>query len=306
MKYALCVGINDYPGYDSDLEKCINDAKNWGKFFTSIGFSVEYIFNSNATLQKVTDKLKAMIVASESGDHLVFQYSGHGSYQLDLNDDEADGWDEVICLYDADWVDDDFRDILNTVPKDVSMTIILDCCFGGTGTRVRVKHKKKFRPPKTKAPEGMGRRKGFLMLADEDMPEVVMSACGEDEVSYEDENGGVFTTHALEILRHQYSDYFNFSEDIQDVLPTREYPQTPQVEGSTINKAKIMFVDKEDSQPAPEPDPIPTPDPEPEPDPEPAPEPEPSVLDWCGFRRMRKWLLIRKRNRMKRSKNGKR
>lgn len=27
---ALCTGINDYPGTDSDLAGCVNDAADWG------------------------------------------------------------------------------------------------------------------------------------------------------------------------------------------------------------------------------------------------------------------------------------
>ena len=29
-KKALCIGINDYPGTDSDLQGCVNDATDWG------------------------------------------------------------------------------------------------------------------------------------------------------------------------------------------------------------------------------------------------------------------------------------
>ena len=28
-KLALCIGINDYPGTDSDLSGCVNDANDW-------------------------------------------------------------------------------------------------------------------------------------------------------------------------------------------------------------------------------------------------------------------------------------
>ena len=28
---ALCVGINDYPGNESDLRGCVNDARAWAE-----------------------------------------------------------------------------------------------------------------------------------------------------------------------------------------------------------------------------------------------------------------------------------
>ncbi len=30
-KRALCVGINDYPGTNSDLSGCVNDAEDWAQ-----------------------------------------------------------------------------------------------------------------------------------------------------------------------------------------------------------------------------------------------------------------------------------
>jgi hypothetical protein len=218
---------------------------------------------------------------------LVFFYSGHGSYALDLDGDETDGWDEVICLYDEDFLDDDFRKILNKIPTGVSMTIILDCCFGGTGTRFvsTDKFKKKFRPPKGDIPKTAKRRKSFL--ADESMPEILLSACSDNEYSYEDENGGVFTRIAINILNSSYPmTYVKFKEVIDKRLPTRDYPQTPQLEGSVANKGKTMFGYA--AEPEPEP---PTPDPEPEPDTEP----------WCTcFRAMKKYYLKLKRKFKKR------
>ena len=37
---------------------------------------------------------------SESGDSLVFYFSGHGLRQPDFNNDERDGFDETICPVD--------------------------------------------------------------------------------------------------------------------------------------------------------------------------------------------------------------
>ena len=34
-KFALCIGINDYPGTGSDLSGCVNDANDWGKILAA-------------------------------------------------------------------------------------------------------------------------------------------------------------------------------------------------------------------------------------------------------------------------------
>ena len=33
-KKALCIGINDYPGTQNDLNGCVNDARDWAAALT--------------------------------------------------------------------------------------------------------------------------------------------------------------------------------------------------------------------------------------------------------------------------------
>jgi len=49
------------------------------------------------------------------GPTLIVWYSGHGTYVKDRGGDEADGYDEAICLYDGNLVDDDLNYILRTI-----------------------------------------------------------------------------------------------------------------------------------------------------------------------------------------------
>jgi hypothetical protein len=41
MRYALCIGLNDYPGTGSDLAGCVNDANDWAEELTKREFDVE-------------------------------------------------------------------------------------------------------------------------------------------------------------------------------------------------------------------------------------------------------------------------
>lgn len=72
-----------------------------------------------------------------SGDSLVFHFSGHGSQQLDTNNDEVDGFDETLCPLDYETngmiVDDDINDIMVRPLKDgVKFHAIIDACHSGT------------------------------------------------------------------------------------------------------------------------------------------------------------------------------
>lgn len=144
MKKALLVGINRYPDRDDWLEGCINDVKLMYKV-TKEKFdftSHEVIINKEATRSGIIRGLKKLLLGNSPGDILLFHYSGHGS-QVPVYDrtttNESDGLDEILCNYDIDWNepirDNDLGDLLGSVKKGVKITVILDCCFSGTGLR---------------------------------------------------------------------------------------------------------------------------------------------------------------------------
>ncbi len=54
----------------------------------------------------------------------------------DQNNEEWEGFDEVIVPYDHDWDkpfrDDDLRAIFEIFPAEVNFTFIADCCHSGS------------------------------------------------------------------------------------------------------------------------------------------------------------------------------
>lgn len=135
IKRALIVGIN-YLGTSHALRGCLNDAHNMHDLLTSKGFEIELCLEKDATTKGIKDALLRLIAGVQPGDVIVFHYSGHGS-QLPSSV-EADGWEEIICPIDLDWVnnvitDDTLRAIFNQVPNGVNTTVILDCCHSGSG-----------------------------------------------------------------------------------------------------------------------------------------------------------------------------
>jgi hypothetical protein len=104
------------------------------------------------------------------------------------------------------------------------------------------------------------------------MPEILLSGCSDSEYSYDAEfNGrpnGAMTALAIQVIKQNPSaTYRGFFAGLRALLPSDDYPQSPQLEGSDANKDRKLF----------EPltvEPGPTPEPTPEPIPEPVPEPE--------------------------------
>jgi hypothetical protein len=141
---ALLVGINDYPGTQNDLQGCVNDITNiydiLVKYFSFLPADIVMLSNSRARKSAIVDGLKSMLGSGKEGDTLVFHYSGHGSQVPDMEGDEPDGKDEVICPYDFDWSDgfikdDDMASLITGMRKGVRLEVILDSCHSGTGTR---------------------------------------------------------------------------------------------------------------------------------------------------------------------------
>jgi hypothetical protein len=134
---ALIVGIN-YVGTDYELNGCINDAYNMRNFVVERGCDNlivltdkdKYIPSKSNILVGLTSILKN----SNSGDVVVFYYSGHGSNVKDTNGDEVDGLDEVLVSVDFESISDDElnRVIKTNLKKDVSLFIMCDCCHSGT------------------------------------------------------------------------------------------------------------------------------------------------------------------------------
>ena len=141
---AILFGINDYESI-GDLSGCLNDVNNVRKLLMeTFGFpadSIQTFKDEKVTKEAIQDGFDWLVDGAAAGDRLVFHFSGHGSYTLSENDDEQT--DELLCLYGMDWndrnsylIDDDLGQMASRVARTgARLTIILDCCHSGTGTR---------------------------------------------------------------------------------------------------------------------------------------------------------------------------
>lgn len=265
MKKALCVGINNYPGTSNDLQGCVNDANDWSELLTGLGFETSQLLDSQATRQNVKIGLAGLVASTRENDVIIFTYSGHGTQVIDLNSDEGDTYDEAIYVYDGTVLDDDLRVIIDQVHPKASLVVISDSCFSGTVTRLVPEHTKPRFMPNQDVPPGRVVRQHFL-LPEANIPELLVSGCSDSEYSYDAEidgrYNGAMTAMALKVIRQDpQATYAAFYAGLRARLPSQDYPQTPQLEGSTAHKGTRLF------EPFPASDPGPTPEPEPNPNP---------------------------------------
>ena len=265
-KYALCVGINDYPGTNSDLKGCVNDANDWAEVFTQRGYrDVEVLLDGKATRAGMVDALQRLIAKGKDGDTLVFTFSGHGSWLPDQNGDEDDGRDEMLCPHDISQnqylLDDDLAEIFGRKLPGVSLFFISDSCHSGSVARAfaaplfpdaAASHPvPRLLPPEVflkdrrvldqaiavAAASGRGTKQAY--------PALLFSGCRDTEFSYDaafkGRPNGAFTRVAIEALKSNPGTPRDWHNAIRKHLPTGIHPQSPALFGSAKAKTGSMF-----------------------------------------------------------------
>ncbi|MCX6339086.1 MAG: caspase family protein [Candidatus Aureabacteria bacterium] len=263
-KRAVCVGINDYPGVENDLNGCVNDARAWAAVLIELfGFSpgdVRLILDGEATLRNILSALDELIGGGRSGDVLVFVYSGHGTWIPDTGvKDEVDGRDEALVPCEADFgrliLDDDLRSRLERIGPGTSFTFIADSCYSGTVTRLlpgRAREGKvRFYPPPLDLTREVGPssplKKRISNVSEGRMGEIFMSAARDDEPAAEDifegVSRGVFSYFAIKTLRESGPGitYEEWCARIRSSITGAGFSQSPQLEGPSRLKCRQVF-----------------------------------------------------------------
>ncbi|MCA0376834.1 MAG: caspase family protein [Gemmatimonadetes bacterium] len=216
---AVCIGIDSYP--TMPLDGCVNDSRNWAARLAAAGFEVTSLHNAKATRKAMLEALTTLIADSKRGDHLVYQYAGHGTQVDDLDGDEVDRLDEALVPYDyqrgALLIDDDiYRACAKLAERPgVTLTFFMDCCHSGSNTRAaplpRTGKKEKVRyltlsaddVRAYKAKRARTRGEAALPRVSERDPQpgvVSFAACLDHEFAYESNGHGDFTTKALALF----------------------------------------------------------------------------------------------------------
>ncbi|KAL3515530.1 hypothetical protein ACH5RR_022432 [Cinchona calisaya] len=89
------------------------------------------------TKNNIIRALEWLVKDVQSGDSLVFYFSGHGLRQIDFEGDETDGFDEAICPLDFETagliMDNDINKmIVDPLTEGVILHAIIDACHSGT------------------------------------------------------------------------------------------------------------------------------------------------------------------------------
>jgi hypothetical protein len=230
--------------------------------------------NANATHQAIKDTFRSHLIAQanawvdagkpDAAPMFLFHYSGHGSQALDESGLEPDGLDETIVPHDSradnvfdikDWelgllieeLTDPFTD------QDANVTIILDCCHSGSGTRefksnlaLARRCESDLRPqPTYRLANSVAKTRSVStsgwMLGTK---YVLLAGCHDREVAYEyaapqglkgSRNHGALTFFTIQELQkmspNRMLTYRELHERVRYQVNSRYKTQTPQCEG---------------------------------------------------------------------------
>lgn len=157
QKYALLIGISDYPQYNNPEASWAqihgtNDVQLLLPVLRGQGLKVSTLINEAATHKAIEDGFKGLANRVHEGDLVYIHLSGHGQAVEDVDGDEDDGWDEAFIPYDAErryqengyhgenhLLDDELNGYLNSIRRRVGETgivyVAIDACHAGSSYR---------------------------------------------------------------------------------------------------------------------------------------------------------------------------
>lgn len=243
-RYALCVGINDYPGTSSDLAGCVPDAQDFADVLGGRGFQTRLLVDSAATKAAIVDTLTELVATVGYGDTGIVTYSGHGTWVADVDGDEADRRDEALCPHDI-WTvgpltDDELHTIFAERRYGARLVMVSDSCHSGTVTRFAAplgdsQDRVRFLPPQSYDHNARAVAAGVRSVPRPSA--LLLAGCADTEYSYDavfaGKPNGAFTKVALDSLRAlpAGASMRDWHSAIRRSLPSRDYPQTPALYG---------------------------------------------------------------------------
>ena len=217
---------------------CINDVNAVKERITSQGFTsvntITDLTTKKPTRNNILTEFKNLLVNSQAGDLLFFMYSGHGSYTLDRNSDEQDGYDELIVTSDLQGItDDEFKTLIQqNLKKDVTLFAMFDCCFSGSILDLRYQYLDSLNYDNYTENNKDNNTSGNVFM---------ISGCTDEQTSADavinNKACGAMSWSLLESLKQQKKlSWRELVKSMRDLLKTSRFDQIPQFSSG-------MFVD---------------------------------------------------------------
>jgi hypothetical protein len=215
---SIHIGLNRvdparYGGWDGPLASCEADMHVMGGICAAQGFEIANLPTGEATWDRVGGAIRDAAARLRAGDTFVLTYAGHGGAYEDQGGDEADGQDETWCLFDGQVLDDELHELWHLFAPGVRVVVVSDSCHSATVARKIARAglvEAALRPPAAdvmprlmpiavadRTHDGLKARveaaRARSSLREPGCSLVLMGACQDDELSWGDNENGLFT-----------------------------------------------------------------------------------------------------------------
>lgn len=262
---ALLIGINRYR-HVGDLDGAVNDVKRVRHFLEDhIGVPAENItalVDEQATRAAMIEALLELGRRDDlqPGDQVLVHYSGHGANMRDPRPGSKtpSGYIESLVAHDSgrggeynipDYI---FGALLRRIGEKAHLTVVLDCCHSGSGTRREERSRQcdpdERMPEKLDAATIDALEERGPAFPDGDLPYTVLAACRDRERALEhsqevgdaQQSNGVFTTCLYDAFGRVAAglSYGRLMERVGPEVTARSQYQHPNVDG---NPDRIVF-----------------------------------------------------------------
>ena len=220
---SLHIGINrvdpSHYGDPMPLDGSEWDAEDMRDIAVATGYRAVILPSRKGTAAAVVNAITSAAASLVAGDIFLVTYSGHGGQVGDSSGDEGDRQDETWCLYDRQLLDDQLLHLWAKFAPGVRIVVVSDSCHSGTisslmaDSDVPADGRAKC-PPRVRAMTSercqivYERNKALydeLLASYPAAPERVsasvltLSACQDDELSYDDVRNGYYTAALREV-----------------------------------------------------------------------------------------------------------
>lgn len=215
--YSIHIGLNavdaaHYNGWSGTLAACEYDARDMTAMAAAMGWRTTTLLTAQATSTTVLDLLRQFAARLRSGDRMLLTYAGHGAQVRDRGgnegDDEADGSDETLVLYDRMLLDDELYAALSRFARGVKVVVVADSCHSGTVLRAAPAQGQRPEMTPRAMPGALARavlrdhvrayasaraRSFFATASDPVCTGLLLSACKDNQVAMDGGRNGLFT-----------------------------------------------------------------------------------------------------------------
>jgi len=252
--YALQVGINVYPAGSRQLHGCVNDVGRYREYltrrFAPETLAIETLLDTDATYANVIEQFRKHLGRAGEGDVALFQYCGHGAQSTSAPEflpfDPAVKEQGLVCTDSRTPGKFDLADkelavlIAEVAARGPHITVILDACHSGSGTRSAeeiagaVPRFEEEAPYKREIGQYIDEYylKQGANIAIPAARHILLAACDQRQTAKERNAAGIFTSTLIEVLEKSGDDlsYADLFVRTRAAVRKRAADQDPQFE----------------------------------------------------------------------------